>query len=270
MKSPLLSVTVMLSVLGVISCHGSFQTYNNEARQKVVDNGKVELNEIDLDLLKNVHKFNRPKEPYDPTWESLDTRPIPEWYDDNKIGIFIHWGVYSVPGLSDAWFWKSYHDGREDIKNFMEKNYKPGFTYQEFAPEFTAEFFDPDHWAKLFENAGARYVVLTSKHHDGFTLWPSKNAFSWNAIDVGPHRDLVADLATSVRNLTTMKFGLYHSLYEWYNPLYMNDVKNNLTTDEFVRFKTYPEMMDIVNTYHPEVIWSDGEWVKFTNVFRRF
>ena len=79
----------------------------------------------------------------------------------------------------------------ESYVEFMEKNYRPGFTYQDFGPEFTAEFYDPDAWADLFEAAGAKYVVLTSKHHEGFTLWPSKYSWGWNAKDLGPNRDLL-------------------------------------------------------------------------------
>lgn len=73
----------------------------------------------------------------------------------------------------------------------MRKRYKPGFTYQEFAKDFTAEFFNATQWSEMFEASGAKYVVLTSKHHEGYTLWPSKYSFSWNSVDVGPHRDLV-------------------------------------------------------------------------------
>lgn len=73
----------------------------------------------------------------------------------------------------------------------MEDNYAPGFTYQEFAKDFTAEFFNATEWAEIFKMSGAKYVVLTSKHHEGFTLWPSKYAFSWNSLDIGPHRDII-------------------------------------------------------------------------------
>lgn len=79
-------------------------------------------------------------------------------------------------------------------------------------------------------------------------------------MDVGPHRDVLGDLAKAIRNTTTLKFGLYHSLYEWFNPLWVHDTQNNHTTDEFVRFKTLPELYEIVNTYEPEIVWSDGEW----------
>ena len=80
---------------------------------------------------------------------------------------------------------------KPDFTDFMQKRYKPGFTYQEFAKDFTAEFFNASEWAALFEAAGAKYVVLTSKHHEGYTLWPSKYSFSWNSMDVGPHKDLI-------------------------------------------------------------------------------
>jgi alpha-L-fucosidase len=73
----------------------------------------------------------------------------------------------------------------------MGKRYKPGFTYQEFAKDFTAELFNAFEWTELLEASGAKYVVLTSKHHEGYTLWPSKYSFSWNAMDIGPHRDLI-------------------------------------------------------------------------------
>ena len=73
----------------------------------------------------------------------------------------------------------------------MKDNFRPNFTYQDFGPMFTAEFYHPERWAELFKDAGARYVVLTSKHHEGYTMWPSKYSWNWNAMDVGPKRDLV-------------------------------------------------------------------------------
>lgn len=94
---------------------------------------------------------------YQPTWESLDTRPLPKWYDDVKVGIFIHWGVYSVPTFGSEWFWTNWRNERvPSYVDYMTKNFKPGFTYQEFAPQFTAEHFDASEWAKLFEQSGAR------------------------------------------------------------------------------------------------------------------
>ncbi|XP_008486246.1 putative alpha-L-fucosidase [Diaphorina citri] len=86
------------------------------------------------------------------------------------------------------------------VTKFMERNYKPGFTYQDFAKDFTAEFFDANHWADILASSGAKYVVLTSKHHEGYTLWPSKYAFSWNSMDIGPKRDLVGEFEGNFRS----------------------------------------------------------------------
>lgn len=198
---------------------------------------------------------------YAPNWHSLDTRPTPAWYDEAKIGIFLHWGVFSVPSFGSEWFWWDWQGAKVPaFREFMERNYRPGFTYQDFAPQFKAEFFDPDRWAEIFKKAGARYVVLTSKHHEGFTLWPSAVSWNWNAGDVGPRRDLVGDLARAVRNKGGVRFGLYHSLYEWFNPLYLADKEAGFERNDFVARKTMPELVEIVTTYRPEIIWSDGDW----------
>ena len=142
---------------------------------------------------------------YKPTWESLDRRPCPQWFLDAKFGIFIHWGVYSVPA------WRKVTEGRYasyaewyyarvmfDIESgggeFHKKNYGENFEYRDFAPLFRAELFDPDKWAGLFARSGAQYVVLTSKHHDGDWLWPNPQSWNWNSVDTGPHRDLVGGL----------------------------------------------------------------------------
>jgi len=131
--------------------------------------------------------------PYLPNWDSLDSRPLPAWYDDSKIGIFIHWGVFSVPSYKSEWFWWYWQGDapQADYAQFVKDNYRPGWTYADFASQFTAEFYNPLKWAQLFKRAGAKYVVLTSKHHEGFTMWPSNNSFNWNAAQIGPKRDLV-------------------------------------------------------------------------------
>ena len=100
---------------------------------------------------------------YQPDWSSLDTRPLPSWYDDAKIGVFLHWGVYSVPSFSDPdggwaeWFWQDWKGTKDElVVQFMEKNYPQGFTYADFAPMFKAELFDPQEWADIFEASGAK------------------------------------------------------------------------------------------------------------------
>lgn len=197
---------------------------------------------------------------YTADWTSLDSRPNPVWYDNAKFGIFIHWGVYSVPTYGSEWFWTNLANKQPGYVDYMTKNFRPGFTYQEFAKDFTAENFDADKWTELFQASGAKYVVLTSKHHDGYALWPSAYAFSWNSVDVGPHRDLVGELAKAIKKNGKLIFGLYHSLFEWFNPMYLQDKKNEYQSTDFVDKKIIPEMVELVNRYKPNYIWSDGEW----------
>lgn len=167
---------------------------------------------------------------YEPNWNSLDARPLPSWYDESKFGIFLHWGVFSVPsyggdgkGLAE-WFWWDWRGAKAPwAVEFMENNYIETFTYPDFAPQFQAELFDPQDWADVIQRSGARfstplqlsflalnptsplpfllilsgvvrrYVVMTSKHHEGWTNWPSNTSWNWNAMDEGPHVDLVGE-----------------------------------------------------------------------------
>jgi alpha-L-fucosidase len=197
---------------------------------------------------------------YQPNWESLDKRPTPTWYTDAKFGIFIHWGVYSVPGWSSkGQYAEWYQQGLQGNDTARQNFHKAKFgnrSYYDLANDFKAERFNPDEWAKLFEQSGAKYIVLTSKHHDGFTLWPSKEAdrdwgFKWNAVDVGPKRDLINDLFKAVRK-TSVHAGMYYSLYEWFNPLWKAD-KNKYATEH-----VWPQMKELINNYQPDVFWTDG------------
>ena len=203
-------------------------------------------------------------------WESLDSRPVPQWFSDSKFGIFIHWGVYSVPswgptgdsiGVYDKyaeWYWRKMDQPgkvQKYFKDFHTKTYGPNFRYQDFAPMFKAELFEPDKWAELFKESGAKYVVLTSKHHEGFTLWPSAQSWNWNSVDVGPHRDLCGDLSAAVKK-TGLHMGFYYSLYEWYNPIFLNDFP------AYVDQHMIPQMKDLVTRYTPDILWTDGEWEK--------
>ena len=204
---------------------------------------------------------------YSANWESIDSRPIPKWFTDAKFGIFIHWGLYAVPawGPTDAsvydkyaeWYWNKLSNKDSKVhKNFVEfhnRVYGPDFKYQDFVRGFTCEMFSPEDWAKIFKGAGAKYVVLTSKHHEGFALWPSKESWNWNSVDVGPHRDLAGDLIKAVRS-EGLRMGYYYSLYEWYSPLYKSDVK------KYVAEHMIPQMKDLVNSYRPDIVWTDGEW----------
>jgi alpha-L-fucosidase len=211
----------------------------------------------------------------EPTWESVDARPTPEWWTDAKFGIFIHWGVYSVPAFAPKgeyaeWYWERLgrpgnaasardQEIRAQTRAFHERHYGRDFDYEQFAPQFRAELFDAAAWAKMFGSAGAKYVVLVSKHHDGFALWPSKEADAswgrpWNSVAVGPKRDIAGELATAVRR-EGLEFGFYYSLYEWFNPLWLAG-----DTGAYVEKHLFPQFKDLVVRYRPTVIFSDGEW----------
>ncbi len=213
---------------------------------------------------------------YQANWASVDSRPTPAWFTNAKFGIFIHWGVYSVPGYAPVipgrlayaeWYWHQMVEGRDNAKAnpvetgtwaYHKKVYGADYPYQNFAPQFKAQLFDPDQWAGLFARSGAKYVVLTSKHHEGFALWPSKEASAtwgrpWNSVEIGPHRDLLGDLTTAVRK-KGLRMGIYYSLYEWYNPLWLSD------KPRYVKDHLFPQFKDVVTRYKPSIIFTDGEW----------
>ncbi len=199
---------------------------------------------------------------YQPNWQSLDQRPVPQWYKDSKFGIFIHWGVYSVPGYCTKgnyaeWYQNGLMNGDTARINYHKAKFG-NRTYYDLANDFKAELYNPDEWAKLFEQSGAKYIVLTSKHHDGFSLWPDQTAnktwgFPWNAGDIGPKRDLLGDLFKAVRK-TSVHAGMYYSLYEWYNPLWKADPK------KYAMEHMWPQAKYLINTYQPDVFWTDGDW----------
>uniref|UniRef100_A0A5S6QA82 Putative alpha-L-fucosidase n=1 Tax=Trichuris muris TaxID=70415 RepID=A0A5S6QA82_TRIMR len=199
---------------------------------------------------------------YLPNWESLDSRPLPLWFDQAKFGIFMHWGLYSVPsyGASAEWFWWWWQGAHRALQTtFMQKNYKPQFSYSEFAPMLTCEHFDANHFAEVVRKSGAKYFVFTSKHHEGYAMWPSAESMHFNSLDTGPHKDLVGELASAIRK-AGIRFGLYYSLYEWFNPLFLSDTAANFTTQSYVENIVHPQLYDLINKYKPEVLWSDGDW----------
>ena len=158
-------------------------------------------------------------------WSSIDSRPVPVWFEDAKLGIFVHWGLYSVPawspkGTYSEWY-KYWLDNKTlfgngdftgtEIYDYHTKTYGKDFIYADFARMFKAQDYNADEWAALFEKAGAKYIVLTTKHHDGFALWPSKEASRdygrpWNSVEIGTKRDLVGEYVKALRK-TDIKVG---------------------------------------------------------------
>jgi len=199
---------------------------------------------------------------YEPVWKSLDQRPIPEWFNEAKFGIFVVWGPYSVPAYVDKgyaeWYRWRMEDKNSDTWKFHAKNYGEAFLYEDFAPLFKAEMWDPDFWTELFVKAGARYVVTTANYHDGFCLYPSEydgtiHTDQWNSAEVGSKRDLLGELNEAGRK-RGLRMGIYYSLYEWFHPLWIED------RDRYVAEKFHPQFKEVVTKHRPDIIFLDGEW----------
>lgn len=221
---------------------------------------------------------------YQPNWQSLDSRKIPDWFNAAKFGIFIHWGVFSVPawrkidnslfGSYAEWYYSSvYGNYRNNNDDFHHKHYGKNFRYRDFASDFKAELFDAEHWAKIFKHSGAKYVVLTAKHHDGFCLWPTKNSHkqNWNCADIGPQRDLLGEITVAVRH-AGLRMGVYYSIIEWEtnkshrpeNGYFIPEADRvNFGIDEqrYPEEILLPQLKELVEKYQPCLIFSDGgEW----------
>jgi alpha-L-fucosidase len=138
--------------------------------------------------------------PFRADWESLEKYEVPKWYRDAKFGIFIHWGVYSVPAFGNEWYPRNmYHPGAPEYAHHIATyGTQDKFGYKDFIPRFKAENFDPTAWAQLFKEAGAQYVVPVAEHHDGFAMYDS-DLSDWTAAKMGPRRDIIGELAKAVR-----------------------------------------------------------------------
>jgi alpha-L-fucosidase len=150
-------------------------------------------------ILNDVDRVGR-QGPFRPDWQSLQKYEAPAWYQDAKFGVFIHWGIYSVPAFGDEWYPRNmYRPTSEEHKHHIATYGPPDkFGYKDFIPMFKAERFDPAAWARLFKEAGIKYVVPVAEHHDGFAMYDS-GLSDWTAAKMGPQRDIVGDLAKAVR-----------------------------------------------------------------------
>ncbi len=195
---------------------------------------------------------------YENNWSSLNSRPVPSWFGDAKFGIFVHWGLYSVPAYTQRghyaeWYGMQLNDPNSAARKFHDKTYGPDFRYADFVKDFRAELFDAKEWITLFENAGARYFNLVSKHHDGFCLFKSDYAPFWNSVEVGPHRDFCAELRDACEG-TAVRFGVYHSVYEWWHPYYLRN------PEEYALKHLHPMLKELIEKYQPNTLFTDGEW----------
>ena len=235
---------------------------------KIIKNGII----IVLVILFSISNLSaQSSKKYEANWESVASHPYPQWFKDAKLGIFIHWGVSSVPSWSgkeqySEWFLRGLQLGDSARVNYQKRVYGEDFTYRDYAPLFKAELFDADEWADIFRRSGARYVTFVSKPHDGYCLWPSKYAPGWNSMDIGPKRDIVGELTTAVRN-AGLKMGLYYSLTEWNNPLHRWYTDPHRNIGKYVEQHMNPQFKELVSAYKPSLIFSDGEWFNSADEF---
>lgn len=237
---------------------------------------------------------------YEPSWEALKRYEVPEWYKDAKFGIFIHWGVYSVPAFGTEWYPREmYQQGSKEFAHHV-KAYGPQskFGYKDFIQMFKAERYDPAAWAKLFKEAGAKYVVPVAEHHDGFAMYDSRLT-GWDAKDMGPRRDLIGELADAVRQ-EGLVFGLSsHRAEHWWFMDGGRKFDSDVSDPRYAEFygparPKFPEIKrefeaefgpdeaflkdwlarteELVDKYRPQLVWFDW-WIgneKFEPYRRQF
>jgi len=227
------------------------------------------------------------------SWEEIDKRPIPEWFQDAKFGIFICWGVYSVPayrklesklyGSYAEWYYSSrvMDNKSSGGYDFHRTNYGENFEYRDFAPMFRAELWDPDFWAKTIKDCGAKYVIFTAKFCDGYAMWKTDNIHktNWNSYTTGPKRDITGELTEAVKE-QGLKMGLYYSVPDWESiprkadgSEYMINKKSvdkyGLNPEVFVDEVFIPDIKELVINYKPSLIFSDaGEWTYDENFWK--
>ena len=224
---------------------------------------------------------------YEPTIASLDTHPLPAWYDDAKLGIFVHWGLYSVPGWAPLkhpdhdfssndyikydpyaeWYYNTVRIPGSPTAEYDREHFGANHNYYDFTAAFNKETkkWKPDEMAAIFREAGARYIVLTTKHHEGFTLWPSK-VVNPNQSNLSAERDIVGELSEAVRK-SGLKMGLYYSGgYDWtFNrgPIIENTDYQNVKPQS-TAYGNYADAQieELIQLYHPAELWNDIDWPK--------
>jgi alpha-L-fucosidase len=235
---------------------------------------------------------------YLPEKISLKEHKVPEWFHDAKLGIFIHWGLFSVPayavgrlpldesqkrGIEEhfknnsyaEWYLNSLRIKGSPTQKYHKENYGENFSYDEFAPIFNEEIkkWNPDEMVDLFKKAGAKYVVLVTKHHDGFLLWPSKHP-NPKKEDYQASRDIVGELTTTVKK-NGLKMGFYYSgALDWsWNPNPIKDGKsfqaNGPSQIEYTRYANN-HWYELINVYDPIILWNDIGYPPNTNVYEIF
>ena len=211
---------------------------------------------------------------YQPLWNSLSHYKVPNWYKNAKLGIFIHWGAYSVPAYASEWYPRLMYQKDHDVYTYHRNTWGTGFGYKDFIPLFRGEHWNPQSWVDLFTESGARYIVPVAEHHDGFPMYETSYT-RWNAARMGPKRDVITELSQVVRD-AGLKFGVSsHRAYNWryftyddefdtvdpqyadlYAPQHAPDQPATLAwlTDWHNRTK------ELIDKFEPDVLWFDFGW----------
>jgi len=235
---------------------------------------------------------------YTPDKESLKTHKVPDWFHDAKFGIFIHWSLFSVPGFASAkmdlgesqkrgieehfrnnpyaeWYLNSLRIDGSPTQKYQKEEYGEDSDYDDFVSIFNEEIqkWNPDKMVDLFKKAGAKYVVLVTKHHDGFTLWPTKYP-NPNKDNYYASRDIVGELTETVKK-NGLKMGFYYSgALDWsWNPIPISDGKNfttnGPTTIEYTNYANN-HWYELIDDYDPIILWNDIGYPPNTNVYEIF
>jgi alpha-L-fucosidase len=250
--------------------------------------GKLFVKALLLALLTS-QAYAQTKVHYEPTLASLNQHPLPQWYADAKLGIFIHWGLYSVPGWAPLshpehdfrnidyiknnpyaeWYYNVMRIDGSPTQAYHKEHYGANYDYYNFAPVFDQESmkWKPEQWAGIFRDAGAKYVVLTTKHHEGFTLWPSATPNPTLPKDrQHATRDIVGELTSAVEK-DGMRMGLYYSGgYDWTfvpGPIRVPpDYQTVKPQSEAYGKYADAQIRELIVRYHPAVLWNDIDWPK--------
>lgn len=177
------------------------------------------------------------------TWESLSAYRVPEWYEKAKFGIFIHWGIYSVPAFGNEWYSRNMYIQGSDEYNHHIKTYgrHKDFGYKDFIPMFRAEKFDSGEWARIFKESGAQYVVPVAEHHDGFQMYKS-DISHWNAYEMGPKKDTLGMISESVSKLGMVNGCSSHRIEHWFFMGHGKEFESDITDGEREGDFYYPAM----------------------------
>ncbi len=219
------------------------------------------------------------KSRYGPNWESLFAHnEAPEWFMDAKLGIYFHWGVYSVPAFGSEWYPRNMFRKESRVNRYHMETYgdPAEFGYQDFVPLFKAENFNPEEWAQLFKKAGARFAGPVAEHHDGFSMWASQ-INPWNARDRGPKRDIVGEMEKAVRSNGMRFFTSFHHAFNNQHPIksfptgYYPHVEGwptasndpelrflygNIPREKFLELWK-GKLFEVIDGYRPDIIWFD-------------